>query len=389
MTAPRRTARRILAGSAGLVLYTYLGYPAVVAAWHRLRPRELARLTELPRISLVVAAYNEEDAIAARVRNLRELDYPSERLEVVVVADGSTDRTAELARQQGVRVLHRPERAGKAAAIDRGVAATDGDILVFSDANNRYERSTLTELVMPFADTSVGVVTGAKRITDDSGRALDQTEGAYWRYESAIKRWETSAGSVTGVAGEILAMRREAYTPLAKGTVNDDFTLAIRAALDGWRIHYAPNAVSLEPASATLEDEATRRARIVAGRYQSLVALLPALVRTRPLLAWQVISHKALRPVVPFAMVSAAASSVVLLRSGRWTDRLVCLTQAAFYGLAAVGALLTRKGRQPMVAYVPYYFCRVNVAAVQGVAQLFSGRDISLWERVARAGGSD
>jgi poly-beta-1,6-N-acetyl-D-glucosamine synthase len=386
MSTLRRWGAAGLLGSVGLVVYTYAGYPAVLAAVHRLRRPVAPTLPAmLPTVSIVVAAYDEEAAIGPRLRNLRDLDYPADRLEIVVVADGSSDGTVEVARGCGVRVLHRPRRAGKAAAINRGVEATTGEIIVFSDANNRYEPQTLRELLMPFGDPGVGVVTGSKHISNGSGRALDGAEGTYWRYESAIKRWESSIGSVTGVAGEVLAIRRRAFTPLAPGTVNDDFTLAMQAAIDGWRIAYAPRAVSLEPASATLDDETTRRARIVAGRYQALMATLPRLVRRRPLVAWQVVSHKGLRPMVPLAMAVAAVSNAVLLRSSvlaRWS----WAAQVLFYGLAGLGARAERRGRRPhSVTYVPYYFCRVNGSAIRGMAEVLSGRDASLWQRVARA----
>ncbi len=389
MTAKHRLSRGIFVGSVATIAYTYVGYPAILAAVHRLRgagPQEPV-MPEMPSVTLIVAAYNEEAHIGARLRNLRELDFPADRLQVVVVADGSDDRTPVFAAEEGALVLHRPERAGKAAALDRGVQVATGEILVFSDANNLYERQTLRELLAPFGDPTVGVVTGSKRISDRDGRALDHAEGAYWRYESAIKRWESALGSVTGVAGEILALRRAAYTALPAGTVNDDFTLAMQAALDGWRIAYAGSAVSLEPASATIDDEATRRARIVAGRYRSLVRLLPALARRRPLLAWQVVSHKGLRPLVPFAMIAAALSNARLVR-GSGVARATFVGQLGFYLLATAGALAERGGRpQSRLTYLPYYLCRVNAAALAGVAELFSGEDVTLWERVAR--GSD
>ncbi len=377
-------SRATLKASIGLIAYTYAGYPALLWGWSRLRPRPTDEpLDRMPSVSLIVAAYNEEAVIERRLENLAELTYPPDRLEVLVVADGSDDRTAELARARGARVLHRPQRLGKAAALDRGVAASTGETVVFSDANNLYPPDTLQRLLAPFADASVGVVTGAKRIVDDLDRDLDRAEGLYWRYEDAIKRWESNLASVTGVAGEIIAVRREVYRPLPAGTVNDDFTMAMQAAISGWRIAYAHDAVSLEPASASLDDEATRRARIVSGRYQALARLLPLLARRRPLLAWQVVSHKGLRPLVPIAMVAAALSNAALVRQSR-PARWLATGQAVFYGLAAVGAWSERRGGRSTTTYLPYYLCRVNAAALRGMWEYVTRRDVTLWTRVRR-----
>ena len=294
----------LFAGAVALVVYTFAGYPAIVAAWARLRPSPV-RLDPAfrPRVSLIVAAYNEEAEIVPRLENARRAEYPADLLEVIVVADGSDDRTAELAAAvSGVRVLHEPQRRGKLAAITRAADAATGDVLVFSDANNRYTPETIRALTEPFADPAVGVVAGRKAIDDGSGRALDRAEGLYWRYESKIKTWESAIGSTVGAAGEIVAFRREAFRPPPIGTMNEDLVQAVAAAADGWRVVYAPGAVSLERASLTVEDEATRRSRLVAGRFQALAALMPGLVRRNPRLAWQLVSHKGLRPIVPWAL---------------------------------------------------------------------------------------
>jgi cellulose synthase/poly-beta-1,6-N-acetylglucosamine synthase-like glycosyltransferase len=198
-----------------------------------------------------------------------------------------------------------------------------------------------------------------------------------------VKSLESRVGSVTGVAGEVLAVRREAFAPLSPDTVNDDFTLAMRAAVDGWRVTYAPEAVSVERASAGLRDEAVRRSRIVTGRWLAVSRLLPVMLRRNPLLAWQVVSHKALRPVVPYALATAAVSSGSLARREPWA-RAAALLQTGFYGLALLGWRQERSGRRNRASYLPYYFCRMNVAAVAGAWQLVRGRDHVLWKKVAR-----
>jgi cellulose synthase/poly-beta-1,6-N-acetylglucosamine synthase-like glycosyltransferase len=375
----------VFAFAVGLVAYTFAGYPALAAALARLRPRPVRADPDFePDISLVILAYNEEDVIEERLRNCLALDYPPERLELLVAADGSDDATPRLARAHGgARVLHRPERQGKLAAMHHAFEETRGEIVVFSDANNRYSPTALRELAAPFADPQVGAVTGRKAIDDGSGRALDRAEGLYWRYESKLKEWESRIGSVAGVAGEILAFRRAAFPDTPPGTMNDDFAQALLVASAGWRVVYSPRAVSLERASATLEDEAIRRSRLVTGRGQALTRVLPRLARRNPSLAIAVLSHKGLRPLVPWALAAAAVSNLRLARERRWA-RAALACQTCFYTAAAVGWRQERAGRGTRALYLPYYFCRMNLATVRGLTGFIRGRHEAVWMRVRR-----
>jgi poly-beta-1,6-N-acetyl-D-glucosamine synthase len=375
----------VFAAAVGVIVYTFVGYPAIVAALARVRPRPVRADDSFePSVSLIVVAHNEADVIAARLENCFELDYPRDRLEVIVAADGSDDATAEIAgRFAGVRVLHRPERRGKLAAMNRAATAAGGDILVFSDANNSYEAGALRHLVAPFADPAVGSTTGRKAIDDGSARPLDGAEGLYWRYESRLKEWESRIGSTAAVAGEILAFRREAFPAAPAGSITEDFVQAMLVAADGWRVVYVPEAVSLERASATTGDEAVRRSRLVTGRGQALARLLPLLARRDPVLLCQVVSHKALRPLVPWALVAAAASNLSLARRRRWA-RVAVVGQAGFYAAAAAGRRLEQAERHSRVLYLPYYFCRMNLATVVGAWHFLTGRHEAVWARVRR-----
>jgi len=372
-------------GSAAIVLYTFIGYPAIVAVWARVRPRPArADPDHRPSVSLIIAAYNEDDVIVPRLENVAELDYPRDLLEVIVVADGSDDQTAERARGvPGTTVLHRPERAGKLAAISRAAEVARGEILVFSDANNAYVPETIRELAAPFADPEVGVVAGRKAIDDGQGRPLDRAEGLYWRYESKLKTWESSIGSAIGAPGEVVAFRRAAWRPPPIGTMNEDLVQSVLAAADGWRVVYAPGAISLERASATIGDEAVRRSRLVTGRLQALREILPALLRANPLLTWQFISHKGLRTVVPWALIGAAVSNVGLARRRRWA-RVPLAVQVVFYVAALLGWREERHGRRSRILYLPFYFCRMNAASLKGVRDFVSGRQEAVWAKVRR-----
>jgi biofilm PGA synthesis N-glycosyltransferase PgaC len=375
----------LLLGSLGLVVYVFVGYPAIAALLARFRPRPVrGDATFTPLVSLVILAHNEEDVIDERLRNVGELEYPRDRLEVIVVTDGSDDATPQRAAQfDGVRVLHESERRGKLAAMNRGVAVATGEVLVFSDANNRYTPDTLRELVIPMADPTVGLVSGRKIIDDGSGRALDRAEGLYWRYESKLKEWESATGSVVGAAGEILAFRREAYRSPEAGMLTEDFVQATLVAMAGWRVIYAPRACSIESASATIEDEAVRRARLITGRSQAMRRLLPALVRGHPQLAWRIVSHKGLRPIVPWALIVAAMSNLAAARTRPWARMLAAL-QTVFYGGALLGWRNERRGRSNRLTYLPFYFCRMNLATLRGLRDFVSGRHRAAWTRVRR-----
>jgi len=375
----------LLAVSLGLLAYTFVGYPALVALLARVRPQPIRTEAGFnPTLSVIVLAFNEESDIAARVENLHALDYPSTSLETLVVTDGSTDATPERARAAGATVLHEPERRGKMAAMNRGADAASGEVLLFSDANNRYTPGSAKAVVAPFADPDVGVVTGRKVIDDGTGRPLDQAEGAYWRYEAKIREWESATGSTTGVNGEMIAFRRNAFPTPPEGTMNEDFVQAMMAATAGWRVVYAADAVSLERASATPNDELTRRSRLVTGRGQALFQLVPAMLRHRPGLALKLISHKGLRPLVPIWMLAALVSNALLAVDHLWAKALLA-AQLAFYLLAGLGWLAEMAGKRNKLLFIPYYFCRANLATLRGLWQFATGRHEAVWQRVRRA----
>jgi cellulose synthase/poly-beta-1,6-N-acetylglucosamine synthase-like glycosyltransferase len=242
-----------------LVAYTYAGYPLLLALAARLR-RPPRWPEHTPSLTLIIAAYNEEAVLAAKLRDTLTLHYPADLLQVMVAADGSDDATAAIAASFAprVEVLHRPERAGKMAAINRAMEQARGEVVVFSDANNRYLPDALREMARPFADPRVGAVTGRKTVAAEDG--LGYSEGLYWRYESKIRTWETRLGCCVGVNGEIFAIRRSLFRPAPPGVVNDDAWMAMEVIKAGLDVVYNPRAVSVERVSPTAADEARRRA---------------------------------------------------------------------------------------------------------------------------------
>lgn len=366
--------------------YAYAGYPLLLAVAARLTPRPAAGPAAEPTVTLLIAAHNEQAVIAQKLENSLALDYPRERLQIIVAADGSDDQTVALTRQyaaRGVELSFRPERRGKMAAINQAMTRAAGDVVVFSDANNLYAPDALRWLVAPFGAAQVGAVTGAKTILRGDG-GLGDSEGLYWKYEGYIKTWESRLGVCTGVAGEILAVRRALYTPPPDGVINDDFYIAMRIVKAGYQVLYAPQARSAERVSASARDERARRARIVAGRYQAL-ALAPGwLPWDRPRVVWQVLSHKFTRPLVPVAMLGALAANLALAVEGPLMWRGLLGLQALFYVLAGLGERLKRWGPLGRLLYLPAFLVNSNLAALMGLARFLTRRQTSVWERARR-----
>jgi len=386
----------------GSILYTYFGYPIFISLLARLKPQKIKYRKTTPSVTLLIAAYNEQDVIEKKILNTQALDYPKNLLQILIVADGSNDSTPEIIKkysQSGVDLLYEPERRGKMAAINRAIPYSRGDIIIFSDANNLYEPQTIRELVRPFGDPEVGAVSGAKRV-EQGNSEVGASEGLYWKYESFIKEQESRLNSCTAVAGEIWAIRRKAYQAPPDNIINDDFYMAMLVLRKGYKIKYVPTASSTERASSTAEGEITRRKRIIAGRYQAIFKASELLPFDRPMLVWQIISHKFMRPLVPFFMVGAFFTNLMAIfktKSKNGKHRFWNLTkpfnyiflalQLAFYGLAWIGRSQEKTGNASKLRrflYLPTFLFNSNLAALQGFFELISGKQSHLWERVSR-----
>lgn len=384
----------------GSIVYTYAGYPVILAFVAQIckKPGYFPTLEE-PTVTLLIAAYNEQTFIMRKLENSLSLDYPFKKLQIIVAADGSDDQTPDIVRayaEKGVELIYQPFRKGKMAAINRAVQLAKGEIIVFSDANNMYEAGTLRALALPFSDPTVGGVSGAKYIIKGND-ALSESEGLYWKYESFIKKQETRLGSCTGVNGEIFAIRRSLFEPALDGIINDDFYLAMRLLRRGFRVVYSPLARSFERVSLSAVDEITRRTRINAGRYQSLNISWSLLPITRPVLLWQIISHKFLRLFVPFAMIGALLSNLMvlapvvsqgdssLLRLSLPYNWIIFSLQIIFYLTAWFGTIAKLPGKIGKVLYVSTFLVNSNLAALQGFIGYVSGSQTALWKRVKRA----
>lgn len=371
----------------GVIAYTYAGYPLVIWLLARLIPRPVRTADDyLPTVTVLVAAYNEADCIATKIEDTLNLDYPLERLEVAIVTDGSTDHTPAIvatyaARYPRVRLLHRPQRQGKAAALARGVSRTGGEVILFTDANTHLPQDTLRRLVRYFADPEVGGASGAKRIVRPGESAAGQGESFYWRYESFLKRCDSAVSSVMGVPGEVWAARRAAYEPPEPDILLDDFVGSLRMVEAGWRVVYDPEVVAYEEASPSVGAEWRRRARNAAGGWQAFFRLPLMRHHERRLITFQYISHRILRwMVAPFLFPLLLLANYGLL--ARPFYMVTMGMQALFYFLALVGWLLAIWRRPPRWLVLPFYLCLLNVAALVGGWRYLRKSQSVLWEKV-------
>ncbi len=373
---------------AALVVYHYLLYPALVILLSKLRKGATsapgqAPASTLPSLTVVIAAYNEERVIAQKLENTLALDYPAERLQVIVAAHGSSDATAELARgfeSRGVKVLHDPVRRGKTAALNRAVEAATSEIIVFSDANNQFNADALRQLVRHFADPQVGGVCGLKQIYESADRESAVGDGLYWKYESAIKIAESRLGSITTADGEIFAIRRALYQPLDETLINDDTAITFELVRNRYRVLYEPAARSYEHASIRIEDDFNVKVRMVSGGFQTLSRYWRFLLPPRRAFAWAFISHKVLRWLAAEFLLVMLVCSVVLVSQPFF--QLMLLAQLGFYALAWVGWRRRALGAMPIALYVPFYFCAMNLAALFGLYRYVTST--TQWKKAER-----
>lgn len=372
--------------SAALLVYHYLLYPALVIACARLVGRQsVPPPATWPRVSFIIAAYNEERVIADKLRNTLALDYPKDRLEIIVVADGSDDATESIVGKfasQGVISLHKSHRRGKTAALNRAVERATGDIVVFSDANNDFAPDAVTKLVCHFSDPTVGGVCGAKRIKPAAERQSSVGDGLYWRYESAVKFAESKLGTITNADGEIFAVRRDLYQAVPEDIINDDAQITLDLVKRGYRVRYEPEARSYEFASIHLRDDFHVKVRMVSGGFQTLVKNASMLFPVRSWFAWAFFSHKTLRWLAPLFLIMVLAASAVLSYEPLFLAALAA--QIGFYGLALAGYWRIGRGRLPVAIYVPFYFTAMNLAALWGLLRFLRRRQTVQWRKAQR-----
>jgi glycosyltransferase involved in cell wall biosynthesis len=345
--------------SAGLLVYSLVGYPLLLATLARLRPRRVERLGPgdgLPHVSVIVPAYAEQEVIAARIANLRALEYPADRVEVIVACDGSPDATPARARSAGADLVLELPRGGKIRAQDAGVERARSEIVAFSDANVSWESDALGRLVAPFGDPQVGYVCGNVTLVSQDG---DNQEGLYWRYEMGLRELESRLRSVTGGNGAIYATRREAYL-VVDPIMGHDLSFPFNMVKRGWRAVYAPEARASEKMVPTLEGEFARKRRMMGHTWPIVVR--GGMLSPRgydPLYALMIVSHRVLRYLSPLLHAIAFGTNIALLGSGWVYIATFAVQVAVLLGALLAGALPAR----PLLVARYYVLTTVSLAA--------------------------
>ena len=327
------------------IVYVYAGYPLLLMLCRRLLRRPVRKQYQELSVSLVMAMHNESKSVRAKMQNCFDLDYPADKLQIIVSLDAPTDGTDALLRdyaERGVEVVYCPVRRGKAETLNRGVALAKGEIVVFMDAEQRLERGAVRELVANFADESVGAASGALVLLDKQCNEASDGVGLYWRYEKNLRAMERDIHSVPGATGAIYAIRRKLFTPLPTGTILDDVMVPMRIVLGGKRAIFDPSARAYDLVTKSADSEYEKKKRTLAGNYQLFAEMPELLVPWHNPIFVQLVSHKAGRLIVPYCLVALFFSNA-FLPEGFY--RVVMLLQIAWYSMACVGWWMSHRGK--------------------------------------------
>src|SRR5215475_6354574 len=389
MLAPSQTTEALIAqvvfvASMAMIAFTYAGYPALMFAISLILKRPVRREDITPQVSVIIAAYNEERDIEAKLKNTLALDYPRDRMEIIVASDCSTDQTDDIVRgfaAQGVILRRQPDRTGKTIAQNRAVKSSSGAILVFSDATTMLEPDAIRKIVRNFADPEVGCVSGQLIYANSTSSSVAGGCRSYWSYEKFLKSCESGVGSLIGVSGCLYAVRRICHARLA-GDMIDDFAIATEIHLQGLRAIYEPEAIAVEDANRRARDEFRMRVRVIKQTLSALRRYRHALNPFRhKMFAFQMIAHKASRYAVPFLLIAAL---IVSGWAGGCIDWLwfAFLGQMALYGAAIAGFVRERRKLKLGPLAFPYYFALANAASLVAFWKALRGETYVVWEPI-------
>jgi len=369
--------------SIGLVAYVFVGYPAALAVWSALRPRRWRQEACEPTISIVISAYNEAGSILEKIRDLLSLDYPGDRVEILVGSDGSNDGTAEkllTVSDERVRVFIFPQRQGKPSVLNTLVPKTVGEIVVLSDVRQKFQPGVLRAFARSFADPEVGAVSGEVILTTEGGTVVSEGSGFYWRYETFIRSRECMIDSTIGTTGPIYAIRKTLYESIPADTIVDDILIPQRIARRGYRVIIEPEARAFDSAYSTAGQEFTRKVRTLAGNFQLFARERWLFNPFRNRLWWQTMSHKALRLLVAPLQIVLVVSNLLLLNTLP-LYKITMLGQMLFYAGAIVGCVLPRNWKKPFVITFPFFFCLLSAATVLAFVRSITGRQPVTWQK--------
>lgn len=376
-----------------IVFYTYIGYGLLLWFMVKIKrlltqPVNLSILANLPHVTLFITAYNEQENVNLKMNNSLQLDYPSDKLHIVWVTDGSTDQTNDLLKDYDVKVLFDEARKGKTAAMVRGMKYVDTPLTIFTDANTMINKEAIKEIVTKFSDEGTGCVAGEKRIViQEQDTASSSGESFYWKYESALKALDSELCSTIGAAGELFGIRTHLFEPMPEDTLLDDFMLSLRIAQRGYKIAYCPTAYAIETGSLDMDEEEKRKIRIAAGGVQSILRLksLFNIFRYRTL-SFQYVSHRVLRwtitPIALFLLFPINFLLCVLSDSLFFT--LLFVMQCLFYILGILGYYLSKREIKNKLIFIPYYFLFMNLNVIKGFFYLKQSQGKGTWSKAKR-----
>lgn len=377
------------------LLYTYIGYPLLIYflaicfegyCWIFRKTSERKNTRDdkngWPLVSVLIPAFNEENVIRKKVENTLELDYPKDRLQILIVSDGSTDQTNDMLASYGaneIEFVTMPERMGKTAVLNQVVPKLKGKIVVLSDASGLIQKEALKRLIAHFDDPRVGGVCGSYRFDTDDSSLRGITEKFYWRYETFLKECESRVHSSIGAHGAFYGFRRALFKPLSKKAINDDFILPMQIIRKGYRVLYEPQATVEEHATTSLVGEFHRRTRINVGNFQQIYMLRGLLKPKKGIVAFEFFSHKVIRAFSPFLILLLPFAC--LGASSAFSDFLLKM-QVIFYLAGLLGFLQEYLGLRIKSLYLPFYFLAGNVSAVIGFFKFIFRKQKLLWEKV-------
>lgn len=379
-----------------IVVYTYVGYGIVlylcVLAKRLIKGKKiissLPNDADLPDVTLMICAYNEEDIVDEKMANTLQLDYPEGKLKVMWVTDGSTDATNERLRKYDVQIVFSEERRGKAAALKHGMKEVSTEIVMMTDANTIINKEAVKEIVRIMQDKTVGCVSGEKKVVArNDEQTAAQGEGAYWKYESTLKRLDSELYSAMGAAGELCVIRNQLFTEIPDDSLLDDFVISMEIVKKGYKIAYTADAYAMEHGSADMKEEGKRKRRIAAGGLQSSWRLRSLMNPLRyPVVAFQFVSHRVLRwTITPFALMALIPLNVALVIMGAGAVyTVIWALQILFYAAATAGYIMSEMGRKNKLLYIPYYFLFMNLNVFRGIKYL-AKKDNGTWEKARRA----
>lgn len=387
------------------VFYSYFGYGILLFILIKIKRLFSINITPtiknwesetLPHVTFMVAAYNEERWIDDKIRNSLSLNYPKDKISFYFVTDGSNDNTpyfiqsyqSRTPHTEGyhIELFHEPERKGKIAAVERVMPYVKTPIVIFTDANTDLNPDAVLNIVRHYTDPSVGAVAGEKRV-QMSGEASGAGEGAYWKYESLLKKWDSELYSVVGAAGELFSLRTELYAPVEKDTLIEDFVMTLRIAQKGYRVIYEPDAYAVEGHSADVKEELKRKIRISAGGLQAVWRLRDLLNPFKyGVLTFQYVSHRVLRwTLAPLALPIIFILNYLISEQEGGIYQWILWCQIVFYGMSFLGWLFEQYKIKVKMFYIPYYFCMMNYSVYRGLIRLIKGNQSVVWEKAKRA----